>query len=78
MVSSKTDNSYFPDECFDCKSVYGCLDCDSCKYSMYSLGEENNYKLFDSYKIIRDDIIMGDMDEIELNQILLRLLSQKK
>lgn len=65
MVLSKTDSSYFPDECFDCKSVYGCLDCDSCKYCMYSLGEEDNYKPIDSYEITKDDVIMSDTDKIQ-------------
>lgn len=65
MVSSKTDNSYFPDECFDCKSVYGCLDCDSCKYCMYSLGEEDNYKPNNSYEITKDNDTMSDIDKIQ-------------
>lgn len=65
MVPSRTDNSYFPKECYDCKSVYGCLNCDSCKYSVYSLGEEDNYESIDDSEITKDDVIMSDTDKIQ-------------
>lgn len=63
MIPSGSDNSYFSNECYDCKSVYGCLNCDSCKYSIYSLGEEDRYEPIHNSDVTKEDIIMNDTNQ---------------
>ena len=52
--------------CYSCKSTYECLNCDSCKYNMYSLGEEDRYEphpLFYNSDVTKEDIIISDTNQ---------------
>lgn len=72
MIPSKSNNSYFSKECYSCKSVYGCLNCDNCKYNTYILGEEDRYEphpLFYNSDVTKEDIIISDTNQVHNIQL---------